>query len=163
MKLEKSAPWIEMVSKFEKLFEYDAEISIEYDDNSKTLHLYVDNEEKADALTRLLPDSYELGNIALNVIIIYYPNGEPSRQKLFEKAFEDNPIVGEIMTGRNPITKDDVFVVFTPEIVQYHNDNLFDINGLKTTVYEEIARDVFNVPGVWFNTEKKVEVSEVRS
>lgn len=40
------------------------------------------------------------------------------------------------------------------EVVQYFNDNIGDINGNCSTLYEIIARDIFpNVNGIYFCTE----------
>ena len=35
------------------------------------------------------------------------------------------------------------YVVFVNEVVQYFNDNLYDINGVCSTLYQEIAKEVF--------------------
>ena len=47
------------------------------------------------------------------------------------------------------------FAVFAKEVVQYYNDDLTDINGLKSTLYEDIARDVFDIDGINYCTSKE--------
>ena len=45
-------------------------------------------------------------------------------------------------------------VVFENRVVQYFNDCLNDPYGLESTLFEDIARDVFiETNGVYFNTE----------
>ena len=58
----------------------------------------------------------------------------------------------EEVTGifSNPIT----YVVFVNEVVQYYNDNLSDIHGLRSTLYQEIAKDIFETRlGVYYCTD----------
>ena len=46
------------------------------------------------------------------------------------------------------------FVEFCKYVVQYYNDNLGDLHGNRTTVMEQIAREVFDdVSGVYFCTD----------
>ena len=48
------------------------------------------------------------------------------------------------------------YVVFKNRVVQYWSDNLGDINGNTSTLYENIARDVFGeTDNVCFNTDTK--------
>jgi hypothetical protein len=35
------------------------------------------------------------------------------------------------------------YIVFKPEIVQFFNDDLTDINGLASMLYNQIAYDIF--------------------
>ena len=49
----------------------------------------------------------------------------------------------------NPLT----YVVLKKEVVQFFNDNLNDIHGLETTLYQTIAKDVFDGTGVFFCTD----------
>ena len=35
------------------------------------------------------------------------------------------------------------YVVFEKEVVQYWNDNLGDINGLRSTLYQDLAKEIF--------------------
>jgi len=45
------------------------------------------------------------------------------------------------------------YVLFKNKVVQYFIDNIGDYNGMKSTLYEDIARDIFeDVDGVFFCT-----------
>ena len=63
---------------------------------------------------------------------------------LFGTAFEGNPILNKIYVVEGIFSNRFIYVEFKPEIVQFYNDNLGDLNGNVTTLYETIARNVFN-------------------
>jgi hypothetical protein len=47
-----------------------------------------------------------------------------------------------------------MYVLFAREVVSYFNDNLADLNGLTSTLYQNLAEEVFpNHGGVFFCTE----------
>jgi len=47
------------------------------------------------------------------------------------------------------------YVVFRNEVVQFFNDEMGDPNGLKSTLYQDIAKDVFaDKDGIFFCTEQ---------
>jgi hypothetical protein len=146
-------PWTEYANKVEVLFGKDPEIEIEYDDLGKKLTLRVDSPEKAEALETILENEVTFGNITLTVKIV--PSNEVDRKMIdvFEKAFKGNPVVSYIKSEEG-MPFDAGYVVFKPEVVQYFNDNLGDINGLKSTLYAEVAKDVFpEHDGVFFCTD----------
>jgi hypothetical protein len=56
------------------------------------------------------------------------------------------------MTLTNPIT----YVIFKKEVVQYYDDNLGDAHGNRTTLYEQIANQIFeDREGIYFCTDNK--------
>lgn len=54
-KLKLSPPWVIFYQQIKALFEKDPNIKIVYDEDEQKISLFVDNANKADALTRLLP------------------------------------------------------------------------------------------------------------
>ena len=67
-------------------------------------------------------------------------------------TFEGNPAVKEfksVQFGPEEV----LYVIFQKEVVQFFTDDLTDIYGLCSTLYQDIAKDVFeNVGGVFFCT-----------
>lgn len=152
-KLNLSAPWVEYYHAVEAMFKADPEISVVYDDEGKELKLYVDNAVKADSLAKLLPAEKSFGNVALKISVI--PSNNEEVGDLLHNVFADNPYfsrtvrVDGIMS--NPLT----YVVFEPEATQYWVDNLGDINGNRTILYEDLAKEVFeDLRGVFFCSEE---------
>ena len=151
-----SAPWDEFYNEVNELFKYDKEVRVVFFEEQKTIKLYVDNPAKAEALQKLLPQKKEWGKVVLLIEVI--PSNKEKKTKLtrsiWSVAFEGNTAVSFIYTidgiFSNPLT----YVVFVNEVVQYFNDNLGDINGNRSTLYEDIARDVFeNVDATFFCTD----------
>lgn len=151
-----SAPWDEFYNEVNELFRYDEEVRVVFFEEQKTIKLFVDNPEKAEALQKLLPQKKEWGKVVLLIEVI--PSNKEKKTELtrsiWSVAFTGNTAVSFIYTidgiFSNPLT----YVVFVNEVVQYFNDNLGDINGNRSTLYEDIARDVFeNVDATFFCTD----------
>jgi hypothetical protein len=80
---------------------------------------------------------------------------------LFETAFSGNPafayVVAPAQDGYNYI--DFTYVVFKNCVVQFFNDNLNDCHGLISTLYQDIAEEIFedsDLAGVHYNTDIEV-------
>lgn len=136
-----SSPWVNFYNEINALFGNDPEISVRFDEEGPKIDLYVDNARKADALTRLLPTEKDFGNVKLTINVIP-ADAEQTKLDLIQEAFYNNPALSYVWQAATPFGEFD-YVVFKNEVVQYYNDNIRDINGNKSTLYEDIARDVF--------------------
>ena len=153
-------PWITFENEIEAMFGSDPEIEIEYDDDAKTIKLYVDNPTKAEALEQLLPMEKEFGNVSVFIEVIPC-NDESSKIALFQKAFENNPVFKFTYTAANPMAFQANYVVFENKVVQFFNDDLSDIHGNKSTLYQEIAKDIFeDCDNIYFCTDTKEEIGK---
>ena len=77
------------------------------------------------------------------------------------QAFEGNEAISCFYTGCGP-TQDINYIAFDPIVVQFFNDQLDDINGLKTTLYADIAKEVFGQQdGIYFCTDPADESLEI--
>ena len=159
-----SAPWITFYHEMEAMFGEDPEISVELDDSDEDemiIKLYVDNPAKAEALEQLLPMEKKFGNVSVYLEIIP-ANEEESKIRLFQKAFENNPVFKFTYSvpnigGLYPAN----YVVFENKVVQFFNDELNDIHGNKSTLYQEIAKDIFeDHEGIYFCTDTKEEIGK---
>lgn len=158
-KLHLSPPWETYYDYLELLFEEDEDVQIVYDSLDHKIKIYVEEQGKAYALSNLLPKKKTFGNVELTITII--PPNDFSfikeipipDDRLFEAAFAGNPIVSYICT-RDGVFKAK-YIVFVHEVVQFYNDDLSDINGVCSTLYQDIAKKVFeNRPeGVFFCTD----------
>lgn len=156
-----SAPWVEYYHKVNELFRRDPDIHVVYDEGDQHLKLYVDDQRKAVALAKFLPDRKRFGNVSLK-IGIFPSNGEFDTELLSEadpmiliqNLFNGNSVVSYIHKATGMFGLNALYVVFINRVVQYFSDDLSDINGLHSTLYQDIAKDILNVDaGIYFNTD----------
>lgn len=142
-------PWITTMQEICVLFDGDPDIITDWDEESTTLKIYVGNAIKAGALMRLLPEEYTFGNVVMTVLVI--PSNEPAnKMALYSRAFAGNPAFSMAETVNLPTGGSMDFVLFEPKVVQYYNDDISDYNGICTTLYQDIAKRVFQDPDVHF-------------
>lgn len=168
-KLGLTSPWVTFYHEIEVFFKKDPEVKVVYDEDENVINLYVDNAEKAAALTELLPVEKTFGAVTLKVNVIpanrinvftlteYKANivNQPLNQ-LYYAALNGNESLKEIIpvigVFNNPIT----YVLFKKEVIQYFNDSLGDFNGVCSTLMQNIAKDIFeNTEGIYFCTDIK--------
>jgi len=158
------SPWVTRVSELEAMFKYDNGIKIIYDDEDKQeVKMLVDNPAKAAALAELLPQEYVFGNVTLRVTII--PSNKlgfgiphfKSQADLFESAFVGNKALSFTKTLDGVFEHPLTYVVFRNEVVQYWNDDLGDIYGQCSTLFQELAKNIFgDTLGVCYCTDKSI-------
>lgn len=143
LNLNLSAPWEIFYKKMEAMFGNDPEITININRDTNIVMLYVRNTDKADALTQLLPEQKEFGNITVEIRVVP-ANDIKDTVSLYETAFKDNPVFTYAEDGDGTtIGEGTTFVVFAREVVQYFNDSLDDVNRIESTLYQTIAKDIF--------------------
>jgi len=150
--LKLSSPWILYYKAIEALFAKDQAVKTVYDDENKTIKLYIDGDRKAEALAQLLPKEKNFGGVTVKIEVI--PANEMKTQAdLFKAAFEGNEAFAYIKEDADPLSNKKCHLVFKKDVVQYWADNLSDIHGNISTLYEDLARTVFEDSGVFFCTE----------
>ena len=150
-KLKLSPPWCEYTEQLKALFGSDPDIRIEMDEEDNIVRLYVTGQDKADAISQLLPTQKEYGGIRLYISVIP-ANPEDTVASLFRKAFDGNPIVSCMIT-KEVMGGEISYLMFKNRVVQYYNDEMQDPNGNKSTLYHNIANEVFDIEkhnGVFF-------------
>ena len=163
-RINMSSPWVIYYREVQAMFQHDREVHVIFDEDAVTLKIYVECASKAEALGQLFPPSMEFGNVTMDISIIpaNVTNGNRVRGKrkyvsvpldIFEAAFDGNPIfcfTEEIDLGMSNRLR---YVVFRKEVVQYFNDDLGSFFGMCSTLYENIARDIFvTAEGVFYCT-----------
>lgn len=154
-KLKLSTPWVTLYNRYVAMFGDDPDVEVAYaagDGEDPRIVLRVDNQAKADAIEQIVPKSYNFGGVVVTVTVV--PANKPeTMDALFRRAFEGNPAFSYSVTAdgifSNPIT----YVVFKNKVVQFWNDDLSDVNGNETTLYEDIAAEIFDIDGVSFCTD----------
>lgn len=145
------APWIDFYRKVEAMFKNDPEVTVIFDQDNYKLQVYVDDEDKAKAIEYLLVEEEYFGDTHVVVEVIPANDYKPLRSinfsnlnlvDIFNNTFSFNKAFVETEELRLGGFHR-VYVVFKKEVVQYFNDSLGDVNGLCSTLYQEIAKDVF--------------------
>lgn len=161
-----SPPWVEYYKKVSEFFRDDQEIGILYNEDENELKIYVDNPDRATALAELFPIEKDFGNVKLYISII--PSNKQlkknNRLKTYnstvEAALANCPAVDSIKKVTTFFDMDLTYVLFKNKVVQYFIDNIGDYHGIKSTLYEDIARDIFeNVDGVFYCTALPKDIS----
>lgn len=161
-------PWSSYCSMLKELFKGDPDVTVVEDitttiDNTeganKEVKLLVRGGKKADALSRVLPDHKDFGNVCLKITVVPENDDEKvSRVELFKRAFDGNSNVSSIVDVELPFGGTLHYVVFKGEVVQYYDDNLSDAYGNTNTLYEDVAREIFGddtaKDGIYFCTEQ---------
>lgn len=150
------SPWINYYREVEALFGKDPEIKIVFDNDTCVLKIYVESPRKAEALQKLLPEKKVYGNIEMKIEIIPANDGVETIYDIVADAFNGNPVLEELIDIDTPFGKR-YYAMFKNEVVQYFNDNMQDLNGLRSTLYQDLAKELLNVGDncMFFCTEPK--------
>ena len=172
--LKMVSPWINYYEEVKAMFGEDCRVNVVFNEDEMTLKLYVEGDMKAEAISILMPHEREYGNVTLKIEVIpsndrkanlrshsglkrtFDPSGNQYEyyESLFRTAFSGSATITytRVITGFMDFNA--AYIVFRKAVVQYHNDDISDVNGKKSTLYECIARDIFEVPtGVYFCTD----------
>lgn len=149
-----SAPWVNYFHELEAFFAEDPDVIVTYNNENVEIHLYVEGSAKAEALSELLPNEKEFGPVTLKIVVIP-SNATPTRASLIRDALAGNKAFSYMETIKlGPYANPMNFVVFKNKVVQYFTDNLGDIHGVKSTLYEDMAREIFGgEEGIYFCTD----------
>lgn len=161
-KLQLFPPIVSYTNAIRELFKRDPEITMQWSDETATLTMLVDNPEKASALTNYLPDIKKIGRqeVKINIIPSNGLAGAPVTE--IDKVFAGNPIYNfskkfPIDAFGNPIH----YVVFNKEVIQYYENDLGDIYGMRSVLAEDLAREVLeNTEGIYFCTDKDMKFKD---
>ena len=154
VKLKLSAPWVTYVNKVKALFEKDPEIEITFLNSnwSPRLIIKTDNSNKAAALGIVFPNEKIFGNITLFIDIIGDIESAAFEcdQDIITALFDGNPVFAFSELVHDIFGGSILYVVFKNEVVQFFNDNLNDIYGNISTLYQNIAKEIFEDTGAFF-------------
>lgn len=146
------APWNEYVAKLKALFGNDPDVDIDYDQDLKVVTMRIADQDKAMALMQILPSTVTFGNIALMIKVIPANFGEENMDDLLMKAFRGNPAFVRLSCGQGAF-QSFRYMVFKKEVVQYFNDDLGSEGGIRSTLYQELAKELLpEVGGLFFCT-----------
>lgn len=149
VRLKISPPWVTYVHKLQAIFDEDPHIAfnVDYSVPSVTLAIADGDGDKAAAVAKLLPEEKVFGKVTLTINIDCANMSNrafTSAKELFETAFEGNPVLAYVVVPESEYwTVPFTYVVFKNCVVQFFNDNLNDPHGIISTLYQEIASELF--------------------
>lgn len=157
VRLKMSPPWVTYVNKLQALFDGDPQIAFNVDykaEGGPSVVLATNNPDKAAALMKMLPTSKWFGNVKLSIGVDCPTVSNlafPTYKALFETAFSNNPAFSYCVAPAQEgyVFVDFTYVVFKNCVVQFFNDNLNDAHGLISTLYQEIADEIFKDMGFY--------------
>lgn len=160
MALKLAAPWTTYYRLVQSFFKNDPEVGVVFDEEDVELKIYVNNQIKAEALAHLLPESQTFGNVVLKVTII------PSMEGILPALDTDIDIIRAALDGNGAVvdfypveyifSNSMLYVSFKKEVIQFFNDDLSDIRGMCSTLYANIAKELFGtLKGVFFCTDSE--------
>lgn len=173
-KLKLTSPWHTYYNELKAFFEVDPYVdAVIFDEDNMNVKLLVRGGEKAEALARVMHLHKVYGDTKLTITIV--PDNEPTQDEtrrlrllsdvenyaqLYISALSTNYEFYEIIVTEQALQKEDgvsfdaAYVIFKKNVIQYYTDNIGDAHGIKSTLMEDIARDIFVPhPGVFFCTE----------
>lgn len=160
-----AAPWTTYYKMLKVLLEGDPAVKVRFDPNLREIRIFVaDDQEKAEALRDILPPVRVFGNIEIDIIVVY-PNEDEvldvSKIDLVEKAFKGNQNIAYIKKVQGVFNNPINYVVCKNKVVQFFNDDMSDLHGMCSTLYQDIAKEVIGEDeGVFFCTEVKDPMPE---
>ena len=156
-----SPPWQTFAMELAQLFKFDSEVHVVYYDDVREVCVYVDTAAKAAALEELLPQKQEFGNVTLCINVVPANGTVASKGSVWETAFSGNGAFSFVRTIKGIFSNNLTYVVFKNKVVQYYNDDLGDIYGQCSTLYQDIAKRIFGERnGVFFCTDVEEPVYE---
>ena len=146
-----SSPWEIWYKKLNEFFKYDKEITILFDRDNYVIKLFVANGEKWAAIRQLLPEHIQMGNIDLKIEVVPPNRLEGANNEIgnvYEAAFKNNPVLSYVKKVDNVgiFPLGNTYVVFENKVVQFFSDDISSINGYTSTLYQDIAKDIFGQP-----------------
>lgn len=140
-----SPPWITYYHKVQALFEKDDSVIVNFDEDKCYLNIVVKEDvEKGEAIRTLLPFEKNFGNNIMKISVMTTKDEKSiPTTALFANAFKGNPIVEDIINASDIFRDNQTYIMFQNKVVQFFNDNINDYNGMCSTLYQDIAKDVF--------------------
>lgn len=153
-RLNMSTPWVVYYREVEEMFRHDKQVHVVFNEEDYSLNLYVDELAKANAIAFLLPEKVEFGNVTLTIAVIPANNNgisvdgdifneDAPPSTIFEMAFDGNDAFSFAKEVKGVFANNLTYVVFANRVVQYFNDDLGDVYGQCSTLYQNIASHIF--------------------
>lgn len=100
-----------------------------------------------------MPEEVVFGNVKMTIEVVPDNTLSSDPTAIIEKAFAGNPAFKRVMKDEFGGFKM-IYAVFKKSVVQYENDDIGDPFKVESTLYENLARDVFKKDlGIFYATD----------
>ena len=167
VKLE--AAWWQIYKELKIFIGDDPEVEIsDMDESAEPAYRFTissQNEAKITALSRVLINHYDMGNITLDIDFEHIRNDEDATREItkydIEAAFQGNPHYVSTQVTTKGMFADLCYVIFAKEIIQFFNDDLSDLYGNENIIVADLARERCNLgQNMYFCTANGSESNE---
>jgi hypothetical protein len=147
-----ASPWVIFFKEVDVLFAKDPDVDVIFDDKNPEIKILVNDEIKADAISKIFPHHKKFGNVEVKITVVPANWTDETTLDLFRKAFYGNSAVDSFVSVPTMYGAPMNYLLFVPEVVQFWADNMGNPHGVESTLYETIAKDIFENPDMIFST-----------
>jgi hypothetical protein len=91
--------------------------------------------------------------VKVSIVVLTSNENTETRAELIKKAMKGNPVLSYDQAVEGVMTNPLHYFVMRNEVAQFWNDNMHDINGRESYLYEDLAREIIGEDdGVMFCT-----------
>lgn len=147
-------PWSDFTLMTEAMFKGDPDVRVDFIDTKKGMKLYVKGDAKADAISKIMVKEKKIGNIGIKVHVVPANGTKRGKAKktaanldkleVFKVALDGNAAFTQAVVKKSDFGIPLNYVEFVPKVVQFYNDERSDLNGNFNTLYQTIAREIFD-------------------
>lgn len=147
-------PWSDFSLMTEAMFKGDPDVHVEFIDTKKGMKLFVKGDAKADAISKIMAKEKRIGNIVIKVQVVPANGTKRGKAKktaakldkleVFKTALEGNSAFSQAVVKKSDFGVPLNYVEFVAKVVQFYNDERSDLNGNLNTLYQTIAREIFD-------------------
>lgn len=143
-----------MYYRLRALLAADPDITMEYDHKSTTVNIIVADDDRAEALSEMIPSEYDFGDGEVLHVLINGMTFEHSREldeETVNLALGQNPYFAGLKSFDFPMGARD-FLMFKNTTIPFKADNFGNPEGYYVKTPEELAVSVFDLPGLFITT-----------
>jgi hypothetical protein len=142
------SPWENVRNQLDAMFDSDDEVTVseckKVDDNVYQIDIWSTNISKVRALSKIMKNKHEFGNITLNIVFIEDDHWEDNIGELYRIAFAGNDIFHEVKKfAIGPDGSKANYALFTPGALKWYSDDISSPYGESISTIEDLAKRLF--------------------
>ena len=111
-KLDLVSPWVDFFREMEAMFAKDKDVKVIFDEDDLVIRLLVEDQDKAEALEKLLVKEKTFGSVTVKVVVVPANKLKSKNDDLFRAAFSGNEALVDVQTLEGAFSNPITFVVY---------------------------------------------------